>query len=186
MQITIDGQTFTVTEDGEKLTIIDSKNNVIGITNDMQSATAICEQIAWRRRVDGKLDEPQKAVDEKPIAVDETLTKDAGVDETGEISNVVIHRIPENERCLLPKSFINDERLSFEAIGLFITIFQFPDDTVFTEDMIKSLTCDPDVVIEKALSELETYGYAVKKSDNTYDFYEVPHCVNRESKKNGD
>ena len=74
MIVTIDGQTFTVAESDEKLIVYDSENNVIGIANDTQSATAICEQIAWRRQVDGK-------VDEKPIAVDEQLTKAAGVDE---------------------------------------------------------------------------------------------------------
>ena len=70
MQITIDDQTFTVTEDSERLTITDTKDNVIGIANDMQGATAICEQIAWKRRVDGKVDKTQKVVDkEKELQV---------------------------------------------------------------------------------------------------------------------
>ena len=74
MQITIDNQRFRVDEDGERLVIYDAHDVVIGYATDEVGATAICEQIAWRRRVDGK-------VDEKPIAVDEELTKDAGVDE---------------------------------------------------------------------------------------------------------
>lgn len=64
MQITIENQTFTVTEDSERLTITDTKDNVIGVANDMQGATAICEQIAWRRKVDGKVNGSQKAVDD--------------------------------------------------------------------------------------------------------------------------
>jgi len=65
MQITIDNQRFRVDEDGERLVIYDSHDVVIGYATDEAGATAICEGVAWRRRVDGK-------VDEKPIAVDET------------------------------------------------------------------------------------------------------------------
>lgn len=63
MQITIDGQTFKIEGSGEELIIVDEKNDIIGYASDETGATAICEQIAWRRRVDGKVDETQKEVD---------------------------------------------------------------------------------------------------------------------------
>ena len=74
MRVTIEDQSFDIVADGERFIIYDSSGAIIGYATDEADATAICEQIAWRRRVDGK-------VDEKPIEVDEQLTKDAGVDE---------------------------------------------------------------------------------------------------------
>ena len=75
MQITIENQTFTVrkepclvgtnTEDSW-LVICDASGEAVGHAMNERDATAICEQIAWRRKVDGKVDD----------SVDEQLTKE--------------------------------------------------------------------------------------------------------------
>ena len=63
-EINIEGVTFQIKQLFGVYCVFDSTDNMVGRADTLPVAVKICEQIALRRRVDGKVDEPQKAVDE--------------------------------------------------------------------------------------------------------------------------
>ena len=69
-EINIEGVTFQIKQLFGAYCVFDSTDNMLGRAENLPDAVKICEQIAWRRRVDGKVDEAQKVVDEKSIVVD--------------------------------------------------------------------------------------------------------------------
>lgn len=123
MQITIDGQTFSVrkepclvgtnTEDSW-LVICDASGEAIGHAMNEKDATAICEQIAWRRKVDGKVDD----------SVDEQLTKGAGVDEKqGAVDREreiqIVDEDPNNiQLCMSCTYFLPSEKLCIREVEI--------------------------------------------------------------------
>ena len=63
-EINIEGVIFQIKQLFGAYCVFDSADSMVGRAENLPDAVAICEQIAWRRKVDGKVDEPQKVVDD--------------------------------------------------------------------------------------------------------------------------
>ena len=72
-EINIEGVIFQIKQLFGVYCAFDSTDNVVGRADTLPVAVKICEQIAWQRRLDGKVDETpidNKVVDEKQTLID--------------------------------------------------------------------------------------------------------------------
>ena len=56
IRLTLDNQSFLLVENEGKYVIYDACDHVIGSASRENDAVKICEQIAWRRKMDGKVE----------------------------------------------------------------------------------------------------------------------------------
>ena len=91
-EINIEGVIFQIKQLFGMYCVFDSADKMVGRADNLPDAVAICEQIAWRRKVDGKVDD----------SVDEKLTKDAVGDEiacSDCIHEKIVHRYNKDIEC---------------------------------------------------------------------------------------
>ena len=81
----------------------------------------------------------------------------------------------------IPVSIIQNKELSYEAKAILILILSFPENWNFSIDLLTQYTLEDEVVVSKAILELEAAGYIERrfiKDENglfrsvEYDIYE--------------
>jgi hypothetical protein len=59
----------------------------------------------------------------------------------------------------IPNEVLNDERLSFEAIGVYCACCTFPPGKEIDIKELKKMSSDDIQILEKAIEELKKFGY---------------------------